>query len=96
MEALIHLLLIALTAYYLIQRAYRLRVEPDAPQAERRTTTETILRAFATYTLDIEHQPLGRVVYTTRLTTRQRQILQRLNFPTPRELLSRTLPTHPP
>jgi transposase len=95
-EALIHLLLIALTAYYLIQRAYRLRVEPDAPQAERRTTTETILRAFATYTLDIEHQPLGRVVYTTRLTTRQRQILQRLNFPTPRELLSRTLPTHPP
>jgi transposase len=95
-EALIHLLLIALTAYYLIQRAYRLRVEPDAPQAERRTTTETILRAFATYTLDIEHQPLGRVVYTTRLTTRQRQILQRLDFPTPRELLSRTLPTHPP
>ena len=29
-EALVHLLLIALTAYYLIQRAYRLHVEPDA------------------------------------------------------------------
>jgi len=95
-EALIHLLLIALTAYYLIQRAYRLRVEPDAPQAERRTTTETILRAFTTYTLDLERQPLGRVVYTTRLTTRQRHMLQRLNFPTPAQVLSRKLPIHPP
>lgn len=94
-EALIHLLLIALTAYYLLQRAYRLRVEPDAPQAERRTTTETILRGFATYTLDIDHQPVGRVIYTTRLSTRQRQILHHLRFPTPAELLSRTLPPHP-
>jgi transposase len=95
-EALVHLLLIALTAYYLIQRAYRLHVAPNAPQAEQRTTTETILRAFATYTLDIEQQPLGRVVYTTRLTLRQRNILHRLHFPTPAQLLSRLLPRHPP
>jgi hypothetical protein len=95
-EALVHLLPIALTAYYLIQRAYRLRVEPDAPHAEQHTTTETILRAFATYTLDIEHRPIGRVVYTTRMTMRQRHILQRLNFPTPAQLLSRLLPHHPP
>jgi transposase len=95
-EALVHLLLIALTAYYLIQRVYRLQVEPDASPAEQRTTTETILRAFATYTLDLESRPSGRLVYTTRLTTRQRQILQRLNFPTPAQLLSRLLPLHPP
>jgi transposase len=95
-EALLHLLLIALTAYYLIQRTYRMHTAADAPPAERRCTSETILRAFASYTLDVEQQPLGRVVYTTRLTTRQRQILQRLNFPTPAQVLSRTLPTHPP
>jgi transposase len=95
-EALVHVLLIALTAYYLIQRAYRLRVEPDASQAEQRTTTETILRVFANYTLDIEHQPAGRVVYTTRLSKRQREILHRLNFPTPAQLLARKLPHHPP
>jgi transposase len=95
-EALLHLLFIALTAYYLIQRSYRLHSGADAGESERRTTTETILRAFASYTLDIEHQPLGRVVYTTRLTTRQRQILQRLSFPTPTQVLSQVLPTHPP
>jgi hypothetical protein len=95
-EALVHLLLIALTAYYLIQRAYRFHVEPDASQAEKRTTTETILRAFANYTLDIEHLPVGRVFYATRLSKRQRQILQRLQFPTPAQLLSRKLLLHPP
>lgn len=95
-EALLHLLFIALTAYHLLQRGYRMHTAADAPQAERRTTSETILRAFANYTLDVEYQPLGRVVYTTRLTMRQRQILQRLHFPTPAQVLSRALPPHPP
>ena len=95
-EALVHLLLIALMAYYLIQRLYRQQVEPDAPQTEKRTTTETILRAFQNYTLWLEHHPCGRLVHTTALTARQRQILQRLNFPTPAQLLSRKLPHLPP
>jgi hypothetical protein len=73
-----------------------LHTAADAAPAERHCSTETILRAFASYTLDIEQQALGRVVYTTRLTMRQRQILQRLHFPTPAQLLSRTLPTHLP
>ena len=90
-EVLVHLLLIALTAYYLIQRQYRQQVEPDAPEAEKRTTTETILRAFQNYTLPTERESFGRVVYATVLSARQRQILQRLNVPTPAQMLSRKL-----
>jgi transposase len=95
-EALVHLLLIALMAYYLLQRLYRQRVEPDAAASEKRTTAETILRAFQGYTLRVERRPCGRVVHTTRLTARQRQVLQRLNFPTPAELLRARLPHAPP
>ena len=93
-EALVHLLLIALMAYHLIQRRYRQRLEPDAPVAEQRTTTETILRAFQSYTLRIESRPYGRVVHVNQLSARQRQILQRLNFPTPARVLSARLPHH--
>ena len=93
-EALVHLLLIALMAYHLIQRRYRQRLEPDAPVTEQRTTTETILRAFRKYTLRIERQPYGRVVHVNQLSARQRQILQRLNFPTPARVLSARLPHH--
>jgi transposase len=94
-EALVHLLMIALMAYYLIQRQYRQEVGDDAPQAERRTTTETILRAFQGYTLQVEEQPFGRVVHATALTERQRELLHRLSVPTPAQMLSRRLP-HPP
>jgi hypothetical protein len=90
-EALLHLLMIALMAYYLIQRQYRQAVEPDAPDTEKRTTTETLFRAFQSYTLPIERRSYGQVVHTTVLTQRQRQILRRLNVPTPAELLSRKL-----
>ena len=64
--------------------------------AEKRTTTETILRAFQNYTLRVERRAYGRVVHTTQLTARQRQVLQRLNFPTPAELLCARLPHVPP
>jgi transposase len=94
-EALVHLLMIALTAYYLVQRQYRQAVEPDAPETEKRTTTETLFRAFRNYTLLVERRPYGHVVHTTVLTQRQRQILQRLNVSTPAELLSRKLPKPP-
>jgi hypothetical protein len=93
-EALVHLLLIALMGYHLLQRRYRQRVEPDASVAEKRTTTETILRAFQRYTVRIERRPYGHVVHVNRLSARQRHILQRLNFPTPARVLSAKLP-HP-
>lgn len=94
-EALVFLLMLTLTLYFLVQRLYRQNVPADAPAKERRTTTETILRAFTNYTLLIQHSRLGREVQTTRLSTRQREILQRLGFPTPAQILSHRLPRAP-
>jgi transposase len=94
-EALVFLMMITLTLYFLLQRLYRQTVPADAPRKEQRTTTETILRAFSRYTLLIHHRRLGREVQPTRLTTRQRQILNQLGFETPAQILSRRLPRAP-
>jgi transposase len=94
-EALVFLMMITLTLYILIQRIYRKNVPAKAPIKEQRTTTKTILRAFNKYTLIIQHSRLGREVQPTRLTIRQRQILQQLGFDTPAQILSRRLPRAP-
>jgi transposase len=94
-EALVFLLMITLTLYFLIQRIYRQNVPTNAPLKEQRTTTQTILRAFNRYTLIIHRTRLGREVQPTRLTTRQRQVLQQLGFATPTQILSRRLPRAP-
>ena len=94
-EALVFLMMISLTAYYLLQRLYRQTVSPKAPPKEQRITASTLKKAFNSYTLLIHHTRLGRKVQTTRLTTRQRTILQRLGFPTPAQILSRRLPRAP-
>ncbi len=94
-EALVFLLMISLMVYFLVQRTYRENTPPDAPEKERRTTTATILTAFRSYAILIDHNPLGRVVNATRLTTRQREILRRLNFPSPAQTLSRRLARPP-
>jgi transposase len=93
-EALIYLLKIALTAYHLIQRRYRQAVPEGAPITEKRLTTETILRAFRVYALIKETTPLGTVIHTTRLTLQQRNILQRLQFRTPAQIISTRLPRY--
>jgi transposase len=94
-EALVFLLMVTLTLYFLLQRIYRQNVPDDAPIKEKRTTTQTILRAFNRYTLIIHRTRLGREVQPTRLTTRQREILQQLGFDTPAQILSRKLPRAP-
>lgn len=94
-EALVCLLQLALTAYQLLERLYRRRVADDAPATEQRMTSESLLRQFRVYGLLCQQQPIGRIVYATRLTSRQRQILQQLGFPTPAELLSQKLPHDP-
>lgn len=94
-ESLVFLMMVTLTLYFLLQRIYRQSVPPKAPTKEKRTTTATILRAFNTYTLIIQRTRLGREVQPTRLTTRQRQILQQLGFDTPAQVLSRRLPRAP-
>ena len=87
--------MLSLTLYFLIQRIYRQNVADDAPIKETRTTTQTILRAFNRYTLIIHRTRLGREVQPTRLSKRQRQILQQLGFDTPAQILSRRLPRAP-
>jgi hypothetical protein len=84
-----------LTAYFLLQRMYRQTVPADASARERRTTTQTLLAAFSSYMLIVQHTHLGREVQATRLSTRQREILQRLGFYTPAQILSRQLPRAP-
>ena len=94
-EALVYLLKIALTAYHLLQRCYRQAVPDDAPVAEKRLTTESILRAFRVCPLVNEATRLGCVVHPVQLSHRQSRILDRLQFPTPAETLSRRLPPYP-
>lgn len=94
-EALVYLLKIALTAYHLLQRLYRQAVPDHAPVAERRLTSESILRVFRVCPLVKEATPLGCVVHPVQLTQRQRTILSRLQFPTPAQTLSRRLPHYP-
>jgi hypothetical protein len=43
----------------------------------------------------VEHTNVGRVVHTTRLSHRQKQILHRLRFATPAHTLSRILTPQP-
>ena len=94
-EALVFLLIAVLMLYYVLQRLYRQTVPEDAPKKEQRTTTRTILQTFSTYTLLLHHHRLGREVQPTRLTTRQREILQQLGFSTPAQILSQQLPRPP-
>jgi hypothetical protein len=58
-ESLVFLMMMALTAYFLLQRIYRQNVPAKATVQEHRTTTETLLRAFSNYTLLIHHNPPG-------------------------------------
>ena len=94
-EALVFLLLAVLMLYYLLLRLYRQSVPADASAKEQRTTTETILQAFSSYCLLIHRTRLGREVQPTRLTTRQREILNQLGFSTPAQILSQRLPRPP-
>ncbi len=90
-EALLCLLQLALTAYQLVERLYRQQVPADAPVTEQRMTSESLLRQFRVYGLIVCRSPVGRVVYATRLTSRQRHILQQLNFLTPAQILAQRL-----
>ncbi len=90
-EALVCLLQVALQAYQVLERLYRQKVQPDETQAEKRLTSESMLRIFGVYGLIVERTNLGRVIHTTRLSCRQRQILDRLQFPTPAKILDHVL-----
>jgi hypothetical protein len=89
-------MMMGLTTYFLLQRTFRQNTPEEAPQAEKKTTTEKILRTFETYTILVfDHTPFLREVCATRLTQRQAGILNRLNFPTPSQTLRLRLPPRP-
>jgi hypothetical protein len=94
-EALVCLLEVALQAYQVLERLYRQNVPQEEAQAEKRLTTERMLRIFEVYGLYVDQTPVGRVVHTTRLSNRQKQILNRLRFPTPAQILTRILAPPP-
>ena len=90
-EALVCLMQVALTAYQMLERLYRRSVTADAAPAERRRTTESLLRLFRGYGLIGRSTRLGRVVHATRLTPEQARVLRQLGFPTPAQLLAQVL-----
>jgi hypothetical protein len=90
-EALLCLLHVALTAYQFLERLYRQRVPADAPITEQRMTSESLLRQFRVYGLMVQRTAVGRIVYATRLTSRQRHILNQLGFATPAQILVKKL-----
>jgi Domain of unknown function (DUF4277) len=92
-EALVSLLQIALQAYQVLERRYRQTVPEDAPVSEQRMTAEALLRQFRVYGCIVTSEAVGRVIHATRLTSRQRQILNQLSFATPAQTLRRIL--HP-
>jgi hypothetical protein len=94
-EALVCLLQVALQAYQVLERLYRQSVLQEESQTETRMTTECLLRIFQVYGLLVSNTSVGRVVHTTRLSNRQKQILHRLNFPTPAQTLARILAVAP-
>lgn len=94
-EALVFLMMIALTLHFLIQRTYRSNLPSDAPQKQRRTTTLTLLKAFDNYALQIEANRSRQIVRSTKLNARQREILRLLELPSPAQFLSQLLPRPP-
>jgi hypothetical protein len=90
-EALVCLLQIALQAYQVLERRYRQTVPKEAPASEQRMTAEALLRQFRVYGCIVTSEKVGRVIHATRMTSRQRQILNQLSLPTPAQTLRRIL-----
>ncbi len=95
-EALVCLMYLALQAYQILERSYRQHTPKDGPKQERLMTAEQLLRAFEVNGIRAERVAFGQLVYPARLTYQQRQILDRLHFPTPRQLLAQRLAMRPP
>jgi transposase len=94
-EALLFLMMIALQAYFVLQRRYRQSLPEDATAKQQRTTAKTLLKSFSNYSMLLEQNPVGTLVHPGRLNVTQRQILQQLNLPSPAQTLRQSLPRAP-
>jgi transposase len=90
-EALVSLLHLALQAHQILERSYRQTLPASATPQDRRMTAESLLKHFRSCSLLTRESPYGRVVRATRLTQRQRAILNQLSYPTPAQTLNRIL-----
>ena len=55
-------------------------------------TAEQLLRAFAVTGIVAEQARVGQLLHPLRLKLKQRQILVRLRYPTPRPLVAQRIP----
>ena len=94
-EALTCLLQIALQVYQMLERLYRQSVPADAPNEEKRMTSERLLRVFDVHGFITRHTPIGRITHPTPLTPPQQRILDQLALPTPAQLLRKHFPEAP-
>jgi transposase len=94
-EALVCLMYLALQAYQMLERRYRQQTPADAPKKERRMTAERLLKAFDVYGITIRKIKGGQVLFPARLFKQQREILDRLGFKTPHQLLAKVIPLAP-
>ena len=94
-EALVFLMMMSLTLYFVLQRTYRATCAEDAPTKERRKTTRTILSEFAVFMLLITRTASGRIVQPLQPNPMQRALLQRLGLLTPAQILCHRLPRPP-
>ena len=94
-EALVFLMMMSLTLYFVVQRTYRETCLKDAPTKERRKTTNTILSEFAVFILLITRTSSGCLVQPLQPTAVQRSMFQRLGLSTPAQILSHRLPRPP-
>jgi hypothetical protein len=94
-EALLGLMYLALQAYQVLERRYRQNAPAEAAAGQRRMTAERLLRAFAVSGIRVEQAAPGQLLHPGRLTRQQRQILERLQYPTPRQWLAQRIPLAP-
>ena len=94
-EALVCLMYLALQAYQMLERRYRQQTPVDAPKKEQRMTAERLLRAFHVYGITIRKIKGGQILFPARLFKQQREILDRLGFKTPHQLLAKVIPLAP-
>jgi transposase len=94
-EALVFLMMMSLTLYFVLQRTYRATCEKDASTRDRRKTTRTILSEFSVFMLLVTRTRTGRIIQPLQPTPEQRGLLQRLSLSSPAQLLSQRLPSAP-
>jgi transposase len=86
-EALVSVLQLALQAYQVLEHSYRRTVPAGSPMAEQHMTAESLLKQFQVCGLVVRQSNYGRVIHATRLTKRQREILNQLSYRTPAQTL---------